>query len=194
MAKNRKTSRPGPNKQATRVAMQRKAQRLLETDPLFHGSPPYEGYREWLVPNPRTGRFDLSASAPADTRAFIERIEKLLLPLYQGRVPSAATYLDDRIKEGVLVFAEGDDAHHKVREIPVTEFAAQMGSHHEEDDHHEVCPQLNCVGEQHVAAEHRVWIHFHHLHASGQLLLNDRDAIRFTIPPQSPGGAWQFVF
>ncbi|MFD3676851.1 hypothetical protein [Streptomyces sp. NPDC058613] len=54
MAKKRKDNKGGPNKQAARVAKQRREQRLLEMNPLFHGRPPYDGYREWLTPNPLT--------------------------------------------------------------------------------------------------------------------------------------------
>ncbi|MFG2716202.1 hypothetical protein ACGFX2_37575 [Streptomyces goshikiensis] len=192
MARNRKANKPGPNKQAARVAKQRREQRLLEINPLFHGSPPYEGYREWLTPNPLTGRFDLQATAPMDTRIFFTRIEELLLPIYRGRVPMAATYLDDRIKAGFIVYAEGDDPHDTVSAVPVAEFADRVGSH-DGAGHQDVCPRLNCSGKQHVAAEHRIWIHLHHLHASGRLLMNNHDAIRLTIPPLAPGESWQFV-
>ncbi|MFD9574533.1 hypothetical protein ACFWBI_32520 [Streptomyces sp. NPDC059982] len=192
MAKKRKDNKGGPNKQAARVAKQRRKQRLLEMNPLFHGKPPYDGYQEWLTPNPLTGRFDLQAAAPMDTRIFFARIEELLLPIYQGRVPMAATYLDDRIKAGFIVYAQGDDPNDTVNVVPVAEFAEKVGVH-DGTGHQDVCPRLNCSGKQHVAAEHRIWVHLHHLHASGRLLLNNHDAIRLTIPPQAPGEAWQFV-
>ncbi|MFB7982990.1 hypothetical protein [Streptomyces vinaceus] len=76
--------------------------------------------------------------------------------------------------------------------MPVTEFAEKVGDH-DGTGHQDVCPRLNCSGTKHVAAEHRIWVHLHHLHASGRLLMNNSDAIRLTIPPQAPGEDWQFV-
>ncbi|NUK23705.1 hypothetical protein [Streptomyces lunaelactis] len=192
VAKNRKSNKNGPNKQAARAARQRREQRLLEINPLFHGSPPYEGYREWLLPNPLTGKFDLHSNAPMESRLYFARIEDLLLPLYRGKVPMAATYLDDRIKSGVIVLADDDGPDAHVTVLPVTEFARQVG-HDDGQGHQEVCPRLNCAGSTHVEDEHRVWVHLHHLHAAGSLLINDRDAIRLTVPPNNAGDSWQFV-
>ncbi|MFC0602286.1 hypothetical protein [Streptomyces palmae] len=192
MAKNRKGRNGGPNKQAARAARRRREQRLLEMDPLFHGNPPYEGYREWLVPSPLTGRFELAASAPMESRQYFARIEELLLPIYRGRLPVAATHLDDWIKSGVIALANADGPQVPASVVPVAEFAQRISS----DDghgHHEVCPQLSCCGGVHVSSEHRVWVHLHQLHAAGRLLLNDHDAIRLTAPPRQPGDKWQFL-
>ncbi|MGK5628448.1 hypothetical protein [Streptomyces sp. URMC 123] len=192
MAKNRKGSKAGPNKQAARAVRRRREQRLLEMDPLFHGNPPYEGYREWLLPDPLTGVFELMPSAPTETRLFFARIEELLLPIYRGRVPLAATYLDDRIRQGVIVLADGDGPDARVSAVPVARFAERVGDDEHGHGHREICPQLNCGDGVHVPEEHQVWVHLHHLHAAGRLLMNDRDAIRLTAPPREPGERWQF--
>ncbi|MEU5431579.1 hypothetical protein AB0H73_39090 [Streptomyces olivoreticuli] len=191
MAKNGKGKKGGPNKQA-RAARLCREQRLLEMDPLFHGRPPYAGYREWLAPNPLTGKFDLAATAPMNSRLYFARLEELLLPIYRGRVPLAATYLDDRIKAGAIVHADGDEPDARVNVVPVAVMAEQIGQG-DGHGHQEVCPQLNCGGGNHLASEHRVWTHLHHLHAAGRLLVNDRDAIRLTAPPRAPGEGWRFV-
>ncbi|GGP01058.1 hypothetical protein [Wenjunlia tyrosinilytica] len=195
MANNSKRTKGGPNKQAARAAKQRREQRLIEVDPLFHGSPPYAGYRSWLIPNPMTGGFDLEPTAPMDSRLYFARVQELLLPLYRGRVPLAATYLDDRIKSGFIVLADDDEPDAQVSVVPVAVFAEYVGHGDGNDGRRsqEVCPQLNCGGAVHLADEHAVWIHLHHLHAGGHFLLNDRDAVRLTIPPHSPGEDWRFV-
>lgn len=127
-----------------------------------------------------------------DTRVFFRRIEELLLPIYGKRVPLAATYLDDRIKAGFIAYGESDDPAAPVTAMPVTEFAEKVTSH-DGTGHPKVCPQLNCAGQRHVSAEHRIWVHLHHMHAAGRLLMNDNDVLRLTIPPQAVGGQWRFV-
>ena len=181
-------ARSGPDKQASR----RRKERQLAAAPLLHGRPPFEGYREWLVPSPATGRFELNADAPPDTRAYFARLEDLLLQLYGGRIPLAATYVDDRIAEGTIPLA----ASGMVRSVPVQELAALLTNRRGQADtpnHLDVCPRLNCVDGQHEQAEHIVWKHLHHLHAAGLLLLDDHDVLHLAQPPRRPGGQWRLM-
>ncbi len=181
-------ARTGPDKQAAR----RRKERQLAAAPLLHGSPPFGGYKEWLIPNATTGRFELKADAPHDTRAYFGRLEELLLPLYGGRIPLAATYLDDRIAEGVIPLAVAD----KVRPVPLHELATLL-EHRGDDghikDHDDVCPKLNCADGQHDPSEHAVWQHAHHLHAAGLLLLDDQDVLHLAQPPCRPGEPWRLL-
>ncbi|MET9396072.1 hypothetical protein [Kitasatospora sp. NPDC002965] len=195
MSTNRRHQRRGPNSQASA----HREQRQLKTDPLYYGDPPYGGYREWLRPNPATGLFEVLDSAPEDTQRWAARVRDLLMPLYRGRVPFAATYLDDRIQSGVIPLAEGDEPAMRVRPLAVADFAAAVTAQATGDGHggrhpgEDICPQLNCHDGDHHADEHRIWVHLHHLHARGALLVDDQDRIRMTVPPQRPGEAWTFV-
>ncbi len=114
-------------------------------------------------------------------------------------MPIAATYLDDRIQSGVIPVAEGDGPSARVRVITIDDFASFAGdcSAHDEDGsvhrHAEICPKLNCRGGFHMGNEHRVWVHMHHLHAAGALLVDDQDNVRLSVPPQRPGEGWRFV-
>lgn len=137
----------------------------------------------------------MTRTAPPETRAYFARMAKLLVPIYRGKVPMAATYLDDRIKSGVIVLAHGDGDGAGASVLPVADLAAELGEETEHCRSHppEICPQLNCAGEVHMTNEHRVWAHLHHLHAAGRFLLNDKDAVRLTIRPDRPGERWQFI-
>ncbi|MCM2431071.1 hypothetical protein [Streptomyces sp. RKAG337] len=182
--------RTGPDKQAAR----RRQQRQMASAPLFHQRPPFQGYQEWLIPHSATGRFMVNADAPAESRAFFSRLEELLLPLYGGRIPLAATYLDDRIREGSIPLAGSGP--HMVRRIPIRELAAHLGDHGQPDATEcasDLCPQLNCSSGSHDQAEHAVWQHVHHLHAAGRLLLDDHDVVHLAEPPRQPGGRWRLM-
>ncbi|MDT0321439.1 hypothetical protein [Streptomyces millisiae] len=185
-----KDSRDPKNKRAAKAAKLRREKRLLEMNPLFHGNPPYEGYREWVMPDPVTGTFILTSTAPFDTRLWFERVRSLLVPIYKGRVPVAATYLDEQIQEGAILVADSDDLTAGARRVPIAVFAEAAGD--DEGPHAEVCPRLNCAGGEHVLAEHKVWTHLHHLHAAGYLLLNDHNVVRRAMPPSRPGEGWRF--
>ncbi|MEV7123754.1 hypothetical protein [Kitasatospora griseola] len=142
---------------------------------------------------------ELLDSVPEDTRQWVARVEDLLLPLYRGRVPVAATYLDDLIQSGVITLAEGHGPTLRVRPLTVADFAAAVAGHGADDGHagehpeEDICPRLNCHDGAHRADEHLIWGHLHHLHAQGALLVDDQSCVRMTVPPQRPGGAWTFV-
>lgn len=179
--------RVGPDKQAAR-----RKQRQMVSEPLFRQRPPFQGYQEWLIPHAQTGRFEMNADAPPESRAYFARLEELLLPLYGGRIPLAATYLDDRIREGSIPLAGPGT----VRRIPLGELAGQLGDRGKPDASEcgaDVCPQLNCASGSHDLSEHAVWQHVHHLHAAGLLLLDDHDVLHLAEPPRQPGGRWRLM-
>ncbi|WP_413755052.1 hypothetical protein [Streptomyces sp. MMBL 11-3] len=182
-----KGRRAGPDKQAAR----RRQQRQLAKAPLFYERPPFQGYQEWLIPQ-ADGRFEVNSDTPPESRAYFARLEQLLLPLYDGRIPLAATYLDDRISEGSIPLAGPGT----VSKVPLDQFAAHLGDHgnHAVTGHDSSpCPQLSCTGEDHDQAEHTIWQHLHHLHRAGFVLLDDLDVLHLAQPPRQRGGRWRLL-
>ncbi|WP_331765715.1 hypothetical protein [Embleya sp. NBC_00896] len=107
-----------------------------------------------------------------------------------------ATYLDDRIREGTVVVVDGDGPDARAMLLPIAQFADSLTDdrdHGHPQDHKEVCPRLHCHGNVHLPEEHKVWVHLHHLHTAGRLLLNDNDAVRLAVPPREPGERRAFV-
>ncbi|MFG3230032.1 hypothetical protein ACGF07_35330 [Kitasatospora sp. NPDC048194] len=180
--------RKKPGKHPARAAQLR---RRLRESPLFASPPPFEGYEEWIIPGP-DGRPVLQETAPQDTRDWAEHMA-LLSPLYGGRIPWAATQLDEMIRTKTLVRASATTPG-EVETIGLHDFAEQAGL--PDEDHHchgdeDVCPGISCTDAGHDQAEHAVWLHFHHLHADGLIVVDERGAFHLSKPPTRPGDGWQ---
>jgi hypothetical protein len=133
--------------------------------------PPGEGYDEWFHVQ---GGMQPPANAGLSQDA-VNLMQHLtdLGPLYDGRVPKAALYLDDLIGHGSLPVFQGEQG----TLIPVEEMAELMGAM---DD--------GSVRES-----------LHSLHAAGALLVitdpeKDVSYVRMVAKlPDEPGQPWQFV-
>ena len=137
--------------------------------------PPGTGYDEWIHVSP-----DMDPSGINDPRLTGEALELMhcfarLGPLYNGKVPMAAVFLDGLIDTGHLPLFGHDDSGQLV---PIEEMAARM---YGDVSHDSVRDSL------------------HRLHAAGALLVfsheeHDVSYVRIVAKrPDEPGDPWQFV-
>jgi hypothetical protein len=114
----------------------------------------------------------------------------LLFPLYHGRLPWAAAQLDRAIRQD-SVFIAGPDG--RERHASTASVAARLHADGHSDEPDGVCPRISCAGGDHDLAEHRVWLHAHHLHAAGLLVIDEIGSVHHAKPPQRPGDSWQLM-
>ncbi|MFJ2514670.1 hypothetical protein ACIPEL_15250 [Streptomyces griseoviridis] len=128
-----------------------------DAHPLMDMALPYRGYGRWCTPadNP-PGNVPLTA-AQQSVHAMIVQ----LAPLYGGRVPVAALYLEQQLRTGYVCFETGPLA---VPDLDTILAAHPLpgGEPHAED------------GDDDVAAM------FHELHHRGLLYLDDDQVVRLT--------------
>ncbi|MFC8438053.1 hypothetical protein [Streptomyces sp. DH20] len=132
--------------------------------PLFAHRPPYTGYGLWLTPKSDARDVEDLPVAAATVLAMVRD----LAPLYQDQVPTAALYLEQQIRAGVLHVATGQGA---VTSVPVPDMATVLA----ETAHYfseEPVPD-GADGED-------VGRMLHELHALGALVVDD-NVIRLAV-------------
>lgn len=164
MSRKQPNNRSARQKRLARERAARAARRAVQ-HPLERLESAYRGYQEWIsVADGATGQ--VPDGVDEGLRAFHASVVRLA-PLYGGRIPMAAVYLEQQIQRGSLVL--GTDAG-GVSVVAVPDMAAVLTdtSHYFPDD-----PQPELDGQD--ADTGRL---LHELHALGALFLDDDHVIR----------------
>lgn len=190
-SKRPKKNRSARDRQLARDRARREARQEQGTYRLHYLQPPFKGYEEWIdVPDQAKEMFEHPARhddrLTESAKDLADAIVKLG-PRYQGRVPMAALYLDEQIREGtILIAVTGEPG--VVREMPLLELAADLSNPQVQDDLHRQHPQLP-VGSTTMTDDEAAWS-LHELHVSAFLIMDDDNVVNMAIPPEKPGGRW----
>lgn len=133
--------------------------------PLARHQPPFRGYDRWLAP---TGRPADGVGMPAPAATVLEMITALA-PLYGGRVPTAALYLEQQLRSGVLRIASFGGG---VNEVPVPDMATVLAQTAD------VFPDAPPEPED---SDDDVGALFHQVHALGFLVLDDYQVLHLRL-------------
>ncbi|MFJ5156355.1 hypothetical protein ACIQCF_33305 [Streptomyces sp. NPDC088353] len=165
MSKSRKNkTRSARQKQLARQRAARDARLAVQQAadyPLYALRPPYSGYEHWLTP---------VADAPAatdlsDGAAAVHATIVSVAPLYQGKVPLAAVFLEQQIRRGVLHLAQPLG---EVASVPLPDMATVLA---DTAAHFAAEP----APEDDTADVGRL---LHELHALAALVVDDQHVIR----------------
>jgi hypothetical protein len=169
------------NKRLARARAQR--ERRSAQYPLWHNRPPYAPYAEWIrVPEGAATRGLHGAGLPPGDREFLDDLVRLG-PVYAGRVPMAALYLEQQIQRGHIFIAapgapETDGAHR----LTIAELQSDVRDPAYLAQLDEMFPQAQFAPVAGDSAEDVGHI-LHRLHFQGVLVMNDLHVLH----PQLPG-------
>ncbi|MFE4796169.1 hypothetical protein ACFRFL_13895 [Streptomyces sp. NPDC056708] len=191
--KRKKTNKSARDKQIARQKAARQA-RAAEYS-RWSSLPPFAPYREWVqLPEHLTGPVgalmpEQVAEVSEEAREFLDRVIELA-PLYGGRLPMAALYLDMQISAGelnVALFGETD----MVRQLPVGLLAASLSDQGHLDRLREENPDVELPEQVEELTTEEWGRQLHSLHALGYLILDDAHVVNLAMPPKTAGERWQ---
>ncbi len=172
MTRARRKNHTGPNRQLART----KTRHAPRHRSPWEQPPPLQAYRDIIgVPaaakdwpeHPAT-----AAQVGAEAKDMVDTLVRLG-PVYSGRVPFAALFLDRLIRSGKIPFGLAEDPDH-CRVVTLPQVAADIAAK---------------SGEPPVPTD-QVGMLLHELHAGGWLVVDDNHVVRNAIPPSRPGGKW----
>lgn len=142
----------------------------VSPDPLAACPPPYAPYRQWLrLPvQPAVVSSQVAEELGGQAAAFMRRLGGLG-PLYGGRVPLAAVFLQEAIRAGVLPVAVHGQPGRPLL-VPVAELAAALPA---------ATSSASEVGKV-----------LHELHRAGHIVMDDLNVLHQAVPPAGPDDAW----
>ncbi|MGA5486675.1 hypothetical protein ACPCK1_02740 [Streptomyces pseudogriseolus] len=164
MTKKNRKHPSARDRQRARQAAARVSRTAACSYPLFAHRPPYTGYGLWLTPTSDARDVEDLPENAATVLAMVQD----LAPLYQDQVPTAALYLEQQIRAGVLHLATG---HGAATSVPVPDMATVLAetAHYFSEE-----PPPAAAGED-------VSRMLHELHALGALVVDDDNVIRLAV-------------
>ncbi|MFE3229822.1 hypothetical protein [Nocardia sp. NPDC059228] len=193
MSNRPKKNRSKQDKQRARARAQRREEARLRDHPLYGSPPPFHGYQDWF--NVPAGAAELIDCPPVpglggDEKDMLDALIKLG-PRYEGLVPMAALFLDQQIRDGVLLFAITGDTE-RYRPVPLADFAAEVCDPAQAEQNMLDHPEWGELAAVPGGAD-AVVMYLHTLHSKGAFVLDDNHVINLALPPaRSPSGTWQF--
>lgn len=162
MSRRRPKQRSARTKQLQRERRQR--EQRAAAYPLYAMQPPYTPYEQWISLPAGAVIDPWPESLPGGSAARFHATVSRLLPLYAGKLPLAAVYLDQQIERGILHIADPEDPE-LIAKVPVAEVAALFAA----DD---------VIGPAGDAGYGGL---LHELHFHGALVVDDHHVICFNL-------------
>ncbi|MCO6011520.1 hypothetical protein NE236_41875 [Actinoallomurus purpureus] len=190
------TKKPAKNRSARdkRLARERaRREARAPKCPLFELRPPFEAYSEWITVPAHIKDFgDHRASRDprldAEMRKFVTTVIKLG-PLYQGRVPTAALYLDDQMSRGTVAFGVPDSPG-LCAPYSLDALVDQLSDPEFYRAFREENPEIQLPEQLRPIEAGMVPQFVHELHMHGVVIMDDDQVLNLALPPQAPGDGW----